>query len=206
MKKILFATTNPAKLSNYKEILKTEGIELLTLADLNLNLHVEETGRDALENAYIKAKAYFLATGLPTIGMDNNLFIEGIADDKQPGCYVRRVNGKELTDDEMIDYYTKLVKDNGGKLLAKWVYGMVLVTDKDLYKHSWSYENFYLVDTPSEIRNPGYPLDSISVNPINNKYIVELTLEEQKERNIRKSSDGVIEFILSSMKEEVCEK
>ena len=39
--------------------------------------------------------------------MDNNLFIEGIPDELQPGVFVRRINGKELNGDEMIEYYTK---------------------------------------------------------------------------------------------------
>ena len=41
---------------------------------------------------------------IPTIGMDNNLFIEELPEEKQPGTYVRRVNGKELSDEEMILY------------------------------------------------------------------------------------------------------
>lgn len=32
--------------------------------------------------------------------MDDNLYIESIPDDKQPGMYVRGVNGKRLNDDE----------------------------------------------------------------------------------------------------------
>ena len=32
--------------------------------------------------------------------------------------------GKELTDEEALEYYISLVKEYGGKLKAKWVYGM----------------------------------------------------------------------------------
>ena len=53
-----------------------------------------------------KAKAYYDATNITTIGMDNNLFIEELPEEKQPGTYVRRINGKELNDEEMIEYYT----------------------------------------------------------------------------------------------------
>ena len=42
--------------------------------------------------------------------MDNSLFIEGIADSEQPGTHVRRINGKRLTDKEMIEYYTRASK------------------------------------------------------------------------------------------------
>ena len=154
--KVLFATTNPAKVNKYKEALEQKGIELITLKDLDVKLTIVESGKNAIENAYIKAKTYYDATKIPTIGMDNNLFIEDLPKEKQPGTYVRRVNGKELNDEEMIEHYTKLVKENGGNLKAKWVYGMVIYKDDIAYKYTWSKENFYFVDTPSEKINNGY--------------------------------------------------
>ena len=108
--KILFATTNPAKINKYAGKLKEKGIEILTINDLEIKLHIEENGKDAIENAYIKAKAYYDATKKTTIGMDNNLFIEEFPKEKQPGTYVRRVNGKELTDEEILSVIVKQVK------------------------------------------------------------------------------------------------
>lgn len=199
--KVLFATTNPAKVNKYAESLTKKGIELLTLKDLNLKIDVNESGKDAIENAYIKAKAYYDATGIISIGMDNTLFIEDLPEDKQPGTHVRRVNGKELSDEEMIKYYTNLVKKYGGKLTAKWVYGMVIYNGKDAKTYTWNKSNFYFVDTPSKKRNPGYPLDSIAIIPEFNKYLVELT-EEEKKSNVRSDQNkdnSVIEFITNSL-------
>ena len=119
--KVLFATTNPAKVKKYKEKLEEKGIELITLKDLDFKIDINENGKNAIENAYIKAKAYYDATKMATIGMDNNLFIDGLPEEKQPGTHVRRINGKELNDDEMIEHYTNLVKEYGNKLTAKWV-------------------------------------------------------------------------------------
>ena len=173
--KILFATTNEAKVKKYKDKLEKRGIELITLKDLDINLNIDENGKNAIENAYIKAKAYYDVTKITTIGMDNNLFIEELSEEKQPGTHVRRVNGKELNDEEMIEYYTNLVKENGGILTAKWVYGMVIYNGKDAKEYTWSKSHFYFIDKASEKRNPGYPLDSISIMPEYNKYFVELT-------------------------------
>ena len=197
--KVLFATTNPAKVGKYKKALEEKGIELITIKDLNLKLNIEENGKDAIENAYIKAKAYYEATGIPTIGMDNNLFIEELPDEIQPKTHVRRVNGKELTDDEMIVYYTNLVKEHGGKLTAKWVYGMVICDNKGIEKYSWSKDHFYFVDKPCEKRNQGYPLDSISIVPEYNKYLVELTEEDKKQYKKKDNIDNVIEFIIKNV-------
>lgn len=114
--KVLFATTNQAKVGKYKEALKEKGIELITINDLDFKLDIDENGKNAIENAYIKAKAYYDVTKIPTIGMDNCLFIEELPEEKQPGTHVRRVNGKELTDEEMIEYYTNLVKKTWRKV------------------------------------------------------------------------------------------
>jgi len=191
--KILFATTNPAKIKRYSSKLEELGLQVLTLKDIDTKLEVEENGKNAIENAYIKAKAYYEATGITTIAVDDNLFIEELPEDKQPGTNVRRVNGKELTDDEMIEYYTNLVKENGDKLTAKWVYGMVIYDGKEPKQYSWSKDNFYFVATPSEKRTPGYPLSSISVVPENNKYYADLTPEEKN--NNKNNDNDVIEFI-----------
>ena len=173
--KVLFATTNPAKVKKYKDLLAEKGIELITIKDLDFKLPIDENGKNAIENAYIKAKTYYDKTQMPTIGMDNNLFIEELPEERQPGTHVRRINGKELNDEEMIEYYTNLVKENGGKLTAKWVYGMVICSDKGVNKFSWSKDHFYFVNKPCEKRNPGYPLDSMTIVPEFNKYLVELT-------------------------------
>lgn len=197
--KVLFATTNPAKIKKYSEELQKRNVELITIKDLKINLKPEENGKDAIENAYIKAKAYYDATNITTIGMDNNLFIEELPEEKQPGTYVRRINGKELNDEEMIEYYTKLVKEYGGKLTAKWVYGMVIYNGKEAKKFSWSKNHFYFIDKPSEKRNPGYPLDSISIMPECNKYFVDLTEEDKNRNKNNYIEDKVINFIVNNI-------
>ena len=198
--KVLFATTNPAKIKKYKEKLEREGIELITIKDLGFELNVDENGKDAIENAYIKAKAYYDATKLPTIGMDNNLFIEELPEEKQPGTHVRRIHGKRLSDDEMIAYYTNLVKEYGGKLTAKWIYGMVICINNEIKKYSWSKDHFYFVDKVCDKRNPGYPLDSISIVPKFNKYLVEMTEEEKRKLNEEENNgDEAIHFIINTI-------
>lgn len=186
--KILFATTNPAKVKKYYNKLKEKGIELLTIKDFNIKLNVEETGKNAIENAYIKAKAYYEQAKITTIGMDNNLFIEELSEEEQPGTHVRRVNGKELTDEEMLEYYMNLAKKHGGKLTAKWVYGMVIYNGKEAKEYTWDTKKFYLLDKKYKELNPGYPLDSISMK-----------IEEENLKN-KDNKDEVIEFIINSVR------
>lgn len=199
MKKVLFATTNLAKVKKYKTQLEEKGIEVITIGDLDFQLPINENGKNAIENAYIKAKSYYDIVKIPTIGMDNNLFIEELPDEKQPGTYVRRVNGKSLSDEEMITYYTNLVKEYGGKLTAKWVYGMVICNNENTKEYSWSKDHFYFIDTPSEKRNPGYPLDSITIVPEFNRYLVELTKEEKEQYKTKDNIEKVVNFIIQNV-------
>lgn len=200
--KVLFATTNPSKVKRFQEQLRKRNIELITLKDLNIKLNVNENGKNALENAYIKAKAYYEETKIPTIGMDDNLFIKELPEEKQPGTHVRRINGKELNDEEMLEYYTNLVKEYGEKLTCKWVYGMVFYNDKGFKEYTWSRNDFYLVDKVSKKKDEGYPLNSITIIPKYNKYLVDLTKEEKDEINKKASEDRVIDFIVNSIKGE----
>ncbi len=197
---VLFATTNPAKIRRFKSQLEKEGIHLLSIIDINTKLDINENGKDALENALIKARAYYNSTKLTTIGMDDNLYIEGILEEKQPGTFVRRVNGKELNDDEMIEYYSNLSREYGGKLKAKWVYGIAVCDGEDEKTLTWSKSHFYLTDKPATKRNPGYPLDSISISPRFGKYFVDLTEEEKLELNKESSETEVIKFLIKNLK------
>lgn len=66
-------------------------------------------------------------------------------------------------------------------------------------KYSWNKEHFYFVDKPCEKRNPGYPLDSISIMPEFNKYFVELTEEDKQKYKNKDNKDDVIEFIVKNV-------
>lgn len=202
---ILFATTNPAKIKSYKEKLEEHGIKVLTLKDLGLNIDVEETGKTAIENASIKAKTYGKIAKKITIGIDTNLFFENVPQNKQPGTHVRRVNGRTLTDEEMIEYYKNLAREYGGKLTAKWVNGIAIYNGKETKTYSFAKNKFYLVDTESKKRHPGYPLDSISIIPEFNKYLTDLTEQEMEIRakmqneNNKENAVDVICKILKNM-------
>lgn len=73
MKKIVFATGNPTKAKRFSKGLSEYDIEVLSLKDLNLDLDVEEDGKDAISNALIKARECYKKTNMPTIGMDDTL-------------------------------------------------------------------------------------------------------------------------------------
>lgn len=199
MKKILFATGNESKVKRFKEGLLEKGIEIITLKDICIELDVEENGKNAIENACIKARAYSQKVDIPVMAMDDNLYLENVPEEKQPGMFVRRVNGKKLNDEEMIEYYSNLAETYGadGKINAKWVYGMAVIKGDNINTYSWSKEEFFITSIPTEKRNPGYPLNSISINKKLNKYFTDIT-KEDKDLLYEDESD-VIDFISKSI-------
>lgn len=199
MREILFATGNKSKAKRFTKGLLEHDIKVLTLEDININIEVEENGSTAIENALIKARAYAKETSLPVFAMDDTLYIDNIPDDKQPGLFVRRVNGKKLNDEEMIEYYSNLAKEYGtnGLLTGRWIYGMALINNGHEYTYTWSKQNFYITSTPSNIINPGYPLNTISINIKLNKYFTELT--EEDKLLIQEDELHVVNFLVDSL-------
>ena len=197
---LLFATGNATKAKRFSKGLKERGIEVITLKDINKELDIDENGNTAIENALIKARAYSDIVDMPVMAMDDTLYLENVPDEFQPGMYVRRVNGVRLNDEEMIKHYINLVKKFGdnGKLTCRWVYGMAVIKDGIEHTYTWSKEDFYMVDTPSDKVNPGYPLNSISINKKLNKYFTDMT--DYDKTLVEEDETNVVEFIANSVK------
>ena len=196
MKQIIFATSNESKSKRFSRGLKEHGIEVLSLKDINIKLDVEENGSTAIENALIKARECYRLTKKPCMGMDDTLYMEGVPEEKQPGLFVRRVNGKSLTDEEALDYYTNLVKEyeKDGKINCKWIYGLAVINENgEEATYSRSKDNFYMVSSKSDKINPGYPLNSISKYKKLDKYFTDVTDEDMK--LIKVNEDDVLDFI-----------
>ena len=199
MKEILFATNNPSKVKRFEKGLLEKGIKIKTLNDFNFDIEVEENGKNAIENALIKARVYSKLVDIPVMAMDDNLYLENVPEDKQPGMYVRRVNGKRLSDEEMIEYYSNLAKEYGkdGKITCRWVYGMAIVFNGKENTYTWSKDDFYLVDKPTNKIDPGYPLNTISINKKFNKYFTDITEEDKK--SFQEDESDVINFIFDNV-------
>ncbi len=182
--KILYGTTNKAKIQVMKNAVKSLDIELLGLGDIDSELpSINENGKTPLENAKIKAKAYYEAFHMPVFSCDSGLYFDELQDDEQPGLYVRRVNGKELTDDEMIEYYGSLAEKYDGKITGRYRNAIYFILDENHHYSSMDMsiatEPFILVPKPhSKQRVEGFPLDSLSIDIATGKYYYDLDVKE----------------------------
>ena len=181
MKKLLYATSNKYKVQSMKERLKGLDIEIITPKQLNINIKVEENGKTVTENAIIKAEAYYNIDKIPTIAADTALYIEKF--EKQPGLYVHRINGRELTPEETQNYYIESLKKVGGESEAYYNTGLAIIIDNKLYTKEIKEDKFILTSKISEKEAKYDVLSRIQYDPVLEKYICELTEQDIKSRN-----------------------
>lgn len=197
--KLLYGTGNPAKLASMKSRLANLDIELISLQDLKAEgktiPEVPEDGNTPLENARQKATAYYKAFRMPVFSCDSGLYFDNVPDEVQPGVHVRNVNGKCLSDEEMMEHYAGLVKQYGN-LTARYRNAICFVMDEnhiyEAMEPSMESEKFIITDIPhSTIRKKGFPLDSLSIDIKTNKYYYDLPEEKLDQVAVE---DGFLSF------------
>ena len=94
--KVVLASHNQKKMVEMKAILSQMGVEVLSQAEVGVDLEPEETGTTCEENARIKARAVMEAAGLPAIADDSGLMVDAL--NGEPGVYSARYGGEGLDD------------------------------------------------------------------------------------------------------------
>ena len=92
MSRILVATNNPGKLIEIQDLLIDLDVELLTPAQLGLDLDVVEDGNTYAENAARKALAFLKASGVITLADDSGLEVDAL--NGAPGLHSARYSTK----------------------------------------------------------------------------------------------------------------
>ncbi len=196
---LLYGTGNPAKLEAMRRRLESLDIRVIGLKELNTAIpEVPENGNSPLENARMKAMAYYKAFHMPVFSCDSGLYFENIPEEEQPGVHVRNIQGKCLSDEEMIDHYAGLA-EKYGNLTAKYKNAICIVMDDEhIYEAmepSMESEKFIIVSKPhSKIRKEGFPIDSLSVDIRTGKYYYDLPEHALDQVAVE---DGFLEFFKS---------
>jgi XTP/dITP diphosphohydrolase len=102
MNRILIATTNPAKLAEYRILLRQMGIDLdpMSLAEAGITEVAEENAETFRDNALAKARFYFERGKLPTLADDGGLEVDALGG--APGVRSHRWLGPEASTDRAL--------------------------------------------------------------------------------------------------------
>ena len=128
--KLIAATNNAHKLIEFKRILEPLGFTVLSQKEAGIHVEAEETGTTFEENAYLKAKAVYDASGLATVADDSGIAVDAL--NGAPGVYSARYGGPGLND---VDRYEKLLHEMDGvpdeKRTARFVCAISLILSSD---------------------------------------------------------------------------
>lgn len=100
MKKIVFATNNAHKVSEFRSYFEQMGVdaEIVTIKEIGFVGDIIEDADSFEGNAYIKAKTLCDHTGLISVADDSGLMVTAL--DGAPGVYSARYAGENATDSE----------------------------------------------------------------------------------------------------------
>ncbi len=112
IEKLVIATRNRSKKERFGGLFVKIVKEVLALDDFNISEKPQEIGATADENAEIKARFYSQKLNLPVFSEDEALYVDFLLPEKQPGVFVRRINGRdESNDDELLSYWEKITAE-----------------------------------------------------------------------------------------------
>lgn len=93
MRKIIFATSNPNKMREIRQIFDDPDVEILSLKEAGIHADIVEDGTTFEENAWIKASTVSRLTGELVLADDSGLEVDYLG--KAPGVYSARFMGEE---------------------------------------------------------------------------------------------------------------
>ena len=186
-REIVIGTASKGKIERWKRELNFNGVHFVTVDSLGVKVgEIEETGKDELENAKLKAKAYFDATGKPSLSGDSGLYLDGVTDQEQPGDHVNRRAGVLDTDDEdtkwgkMISYYQGLASKYGGQIKGHFKDVFALYDGLNYYT-STGLRYITLTDVITHPGHKHFPLCNLYIADSAGKYYYDLNAKEMLE-------------------------
>lgn len=109
MPKLLLATSNPGKISEYRFLLDGIGYQITTLTEEGIAKVVTESGSNYEQNARLKAITYAELSQFTALADDSGLEVDAL--NGEPGVKSARFAGEAATDAERVSFL--LAKLNG---------------------------------------------------------------------------------------------
>lgn len=131
MTDFLIASNNSHKVEEFKRILMSLGINVLSAKEAGVDLgEVVEDGKTFAENARIKAMSAYEISSMPCIADDSGLCVDAL--DGAPGLFTARYGGENITQEERNAFLLSNMKDvHNEKRTAQFICHICCVIDKD---------------------------------------------------------------------------
>jgi len=130
--KLVFATNNPNKLSEIRSLVP-DGIEILSLREINCNEELPETNPTLQENALQKARYVFDNYGFNCFADDTGLEIDALGG--EPGVYSARYAGEDRgAEDNMNKVLKKLEGEENRKASFRTVIALIIDGKETLFE------------------------------------------------------------------------
>jgi XTP/dITP diphosphohydrolase len=129
MPRLLIATNNAGKVSEFRDLLEGCGWELVTPAELALDLTVDESGQSYRENATRKAVQYARASGLVALADDSGLEVDALGG--RPGIFSARYAGPNRTDEERVQALLSELRDVPDEQRSARFRAVIAIADPD---------------------------------------------------------------------------
>jgi XTP/dITP diphosphohydrolase len=175
---LLIATNNKGKIKELQGLLKDTGIELVTPAQINIDIDVLEDGSTYAENASKKAVAFAQSSGLISLADDSGLEVDALGG--APGLYSARYgspDGQKLSDAERRAFLIKNLADKPRPWTARFHATIaVAVPDGDVHLSEGFCEGEII---PEERGTSGFGYDPIFLLSELGKTMAELSMEEK---------------------------
>lgn len=189
MKTLVVASKNKGKIKEIEAILG--GIyDVVSMESVGIDLDIEETGATFEENALIKAKAVFKATGLPSLADDSGIVVDALGG--RPGIFSARFAANDVAADKA--EHRNPDQANNKKLLnemrgiidrkAKFVSAVALVNDDGSYLVGWGETSGEVLD--KEVGANGFGYDPLFYSYDLQKSFGEASAEEKNQISHRR--------------------
>jgi XTP/dITP diphosphohydrolase len=190
---LLIATNNQGKVKELQDLLKDTGVELITPAQINLDLDVIEDGHTYAENATKKAVAFAQASGLISLADDSGLEVDAL--NGAPGLYSARygsdlalplfsasqkmgeAGGRQLSDKDRRDYLIKNLKDKHRPWTARFHATIAIAVPNGKTHLTEGFCEGEII--PKERGTGGFGYDPIFLLSELGKTMAELSMEEK---------------------------
>ena len=178
MKKIVFATNNAHKVSEFRSYFEQMGVEaeIVTIKEIGFTGEIVEDADSFEGNAYIKAKTLCDYTGLISVADDSGLMVDAL--DGEPGVYSARYAGENATDAENNEkLWAELEKHPEKSKKARFVCSICVCRPDGETLYVSGESEGEIID---EYRGEGrFGYDPIFYYPPFNKTFAEMTSEEK---------------------------